>query len=77
MLAGVGMVKMPTFFTRLQAASKASTLGVILMVIGTTLHLPSWELTIKAVLVCLFLLLTTPIATHALALTAKRREYDN
>jgi multicomponent Na+:H+ antiporter subunit G len=76
LLAGVGLLRMPSFFMRMQATSKASTLGVLFMLVGLSLLLPEPELIMKAMLVCVFLILTTPVATHALALSAKRRDYD-
>ena len=76
LLAGLGLVKMPTFFMRMQTASKASTLGSILLLAGASLHLGSLEVTLKATAIVVFLLLTTPIATHALAEAAKQEKYD-
>ena len=51
LLAGVGMIRMPTFFMRMQATSKASTLGVILVLIGINISQPSLELAIKSLLI--------------------------
>ena len=75
-LAGVGLLRMPTLFMRLQATSKASTLGVILMVIGLAVLHPSWEVAIKGSLICVFLLVSAPVAAHAIALEATERGQD-
>ena len=72
LIAGVGILRMPSFLMRLQATSKASTVGVIAMVIGLNLLHPSWETAIKGSVICLFLLITAPVATHALALAMRR-----
>ena len=77
LLAGVGLMRMPTFFMRMQVTSKASTLGVLLMLLGLCLLFPTWEMSIKSVLLCVFLILTAPIAAHALALSATKRNYDD
>ena len=76
LLAGLGLLRMPTLFMRMQATSKASTLGVIFMVIGLMLHVPTSEVLVKGSVICLFLLLTAPIAAHALALAAEKRGED-
>ena len=75
-LAGMGIVKMPTFFMRMQATSKASTVGVMMILLGGCLMHQSLEATIKSFVIILFLLLTTPVATHALARTAKSLAQD-
>ena len=74
-LAGLGLVRMPTLFMRMQATSKASTLGVILMLIGLGIHSPSYEVIIKGGIICIFLLLTAPIAAHAIALSAEKWQH--
>ena len=75
-LAGLGLARMPTLFLRMQVTSKASTLGVILMVLGLFLLSPGFEVAIKGVLVCGLLLLTAPIAAHAIAIAAKKHGCD-
>ena len=67
-LAGLGLLRMPDLYLRMQVASKAPTLGIILMVIAVIVKLPTWESLIKGVFICLFLMLTVPVAAHAIAL---------
>jgi multicomponent Na+:H+ antiporter subunit G len=73
MLAGLGLYRMPNFYMRMQAAAKASTVGAIFMLFGTFLLLPSWEVASRTIIISLFLLLTTPLATHAMAKAARDR----
>ena len=42
--AGVGLLRMPDVFTRIQAGTKASTLGNILVLAGLGIHHPDWSL---------------------------------
>ena len=70
-IAGLGLVRMSTLLMRMQAVSKASALGIVLMIVGLILSVANVEVVIKSVIICSFLLLTTPIATHAIALAAK------
>jgi multicomponent Na+:H+ antiporter subunit G len=59
--AGLGMLRMPDAFTRIQAGTKASTLGNMLVLIGVAFYHPDWWLE---------LLLTNPISSHALGRAA-------
>ncbi|ANY77404.1 cation:proton antiporter [Microvirga ossetica] len=68
--AGLGLVRMPDAYTRIQAGTKATTLGNILIVIGLAFYHPEW--TLKLVLVIFFVLLTNPVSSHALSRAAHR-----
>src|ERR1700739_4142579 len=66
--AGLGLVRMPDAFTRIQAGTKASTLGNMLVLIGVAFYHPDWSL--KLLIVIYFVLLTNPISSHALGRAA-------
>jgi multicomponent Na+:H+ antiporter subunit G len=66
--AGLGLLRMPDVFTRLQAGTKASTLGNMLVLGGVAFYHPGWSL--KLLIVVYFVLLTNPISSHALARAA-------
>ncbi|WP_242222977.1 monovalent cation/H(+) antiporter subunit G [Shinella zoogloeoides] len=66
--AGVGVLRMPDVFTRIQAGTKASTLGNILVLAGLGLHHPDWAL--KLLIIAYFVLLTNPLGSHALSRAA-------
>ena len=66
--AGLGMFRMPDTFTRIQAGTKASTLGNMLVLIGLAVLHPDWSL--KLVIVIYFVLMTNPISSHAIARAA-------
>ena len=67
--AGLGMLRMPDAFTRIQAGTKASTLGNTLVLAGIALYHPAWSL--KLLIVVYFVLMTNPISSHALARAAR------
>ncbi len=67
---GLGILRLPDFFTRLHAAGVTDTLGAGLMLIGLMLQSGLSLVTVKLVLVLAFLLFTSPTATHALAKAA-------
>lgn len=66
--AGLGIFRMPDTYTRIQAGTKASTLGNMLVLSGLAFYHPSW--TLKLVIVIYFVLMTNPISSHALARAA-------
>ena len=68
--AGLGMLRMPDAYTRMQAGTKASTLGNMLVLAGLAFYHPGW--TLKLVIVIYFVLMTNPISSHALARAAHR-----
>jgi multicomponent Na+:H+ antiporter subunit G len=68
--AGLGILRMPDAYTRMQAGTKASTLGNTLVVGGIAFFHPEW--TLKLLLVLYFVLMTNPISSHALARAAYR-----
>jgi multicomponent Na+:H+ antiporter subunit G len=72
-LGVVGLVRMPDVYTELHSASKAVFLGIIAFLIAS---LASLDLAIasKAILTATFILLTTPVAAHVIALAAFRRQ---
>ena len=70
LLAAVGIVRMPDLYTRLQASSKAATLGAILTLSAVGIHYGGGPVSIKAVVVILFLALTTPVGAHCIARAA-------
>lgn len=69
-VAGVGVLRMPEFFTRLHAAGMADTGGVLLIVAGLLTQCDSWLVAVKLVLIVVFTLFTSPTATHAIAKAA-------
>ncbi len=69
-IGGLGLVRLPDFFSRLHAAGVAETLCPLLVVLGLVLQSGISLLTLKLVLILLFLLFTAPTATHAVARAA-------
>jgi multicomponent Na+:H+ antiporter subunit G len=67
LLAAVGVLRMPDVFTRMQASTKASTLGLGFLLIGAALQMGDFASLIRAVSIGAFILLTTPVAGHVIA----------
>lgn len=75
-IGGIGLLRFPDFYTRLHAAGVTETLCAILIVLGLVLQSGFSLLTIKLVLILVFLLFTAPTATHALARAAMVDEVE-
>jgi multicomponent Na+:H+ antiporter subunit G len=71
-VAALGVIRLPDFYTRLHAVSKAETLGVVLTVSAVALSAGVSVLAAKLVLVAVFLFLANPTSTHAIARAALR-----
>jgi multicomponent Na+:H+ antiporter subunit G len=70
LLAAVGVLRMPDLFTRMQASTKAATLGLGCLLAGLALHLPDLTVIIRAGCIAAFVMLTTPVAAHVIARAA-------
>jgi multicomponent Na+:H+ antiporter subunit G len=66
----LGVYRMPDFFTKLHAASVIDTMGTMFIVIGLMLYSGFNLVSVKLLLVMIFILITTPAAAHALAKSA-------
>lgn len=64
LLAALGVLRMPDLFTRMQAASKASTLGVACVLLAVAFHFPGISVNIRVVGAIAFFFLTAPITAH-------------
>jgi multicomponent Na+:H+ antiporter subunit G len=75
-IAALGIARLPDLYTRMQAATKASTVGVVAVMCGIAVAYPDASVTIRAILVAGFFLLTSPVAAHAIARSAHLREAE-
>jgi len=67
LLAGLGVLRLPDLFMRLQAATKASTLGVSCLLLGAAVHFQELGVTTRALLIIGFFFLTAPVGAHMIA----------
>ena len=66
-VGGIGLVRMPDFYTRMHAASVTDTLGAGLLLLGMLVQAGLSLVTVKLVIVGLLVFFSSPAATHALA----------
>jgi multicomponent Na+:H+ antiporter subunit G len=69
-VGGLGLLRLPDFYTRVHAASVTDTVGSWLVLVGLMLQAGLSLVTAKLVLVLIFLVLTSPLASHALTKAA-------
>ena len=67
-LGSLGLLRMPDVFNRIQAGTKASTLGTILSLLGIGIIMPHWYG--KIIILIVFVLITNPVSSHVLARAA-------
>ena len=72
LLAGVGVLRMPDVFTRMQASTKASTLGLGCLLAGVAIRNPEVSFVVRAASIAAFMLLTTAVSAHVIARAAAR-----
>jgi multicomponent Na+:H+ antiporter subunit G len=70
LIGWIGALRMPDLYTRMHAASVTDSMGALLVLLGIMLQ-AGWSLaTIKLIAILLFLLLTSPTSSYALASAA-------
>jgi multicomponent Na+:H+ antiporter subunit G len=74
LLGAVGILRFPDCYTRMHAAGKCDTLGALLVVSGLAVHHGVSLESAKILFIAVFIFLTSPTATHAIARAARRRE---
>lgn len=76
LIGAIGLYRLPDFFTRLHGPTKATTLGVGSMVIGSMIYFSVLQdsLSLHEVLITVFLFITAPVSAHMLAKAAMQRK---
>jgi multicomponent Na+:H+ antiporter subunit G len=74
LLGAIGILRFPDTYTRMHAAGKCDTLGALLVVSGLAVHHGVSLESAKILFIAVFIFLTSPTSTHAIARAAMRRE---
>lgn len=69
-IGGIGLHRLPDFYSRMHASGITDTLGAGLILIGLMFHGGLTQATIKLAMILALLLITSPTAGHALARAA-------
>ncbi|MES9990995.1 MAG: monovalent cation/H(+) antiporter subunit G [Candidatus Thiodiazotropha sp.] len=65
LLGALGLVRMPDVYNRIQAGTKAVTLGALSLLLGIGLLYPEWWS--KLLIIALMILVTNPIGSSTIA----------
>ena len=71
LIGAFGLIRLPDFYTRLHAAGITDTLGAELILLGLLFQAGLSLVTVKLILISLFIFFTSPTATHAVANAAR------
>ena len=72
LLAAVGVVRMPDVFSRMQAATKASSLGIGCMMLAVAVYFGDLAITTRVLMIVVFVFLTAPVSAHMIGRAAYR-----
>ncbi len=76
-VSGIGMVRnLPDVYARMHVASVSDTLAAGLILVGLTFQAGFTIVTVKLLLILVFIFFTSPVATHALAKAARHGGLD-
>ena len=67
LIGAFGMIRLPDVWSRLHAAGIVDTVGAELILVGMMIQAGFTQATLKLALISLFLFVTSPTATHAVA----------
>ena len=69
-VGGIGILRLPDFYSRMHAAGITDTMGAGLVLTGLMFQAEHWMVIVKLLMILFFLLITSPTSTHALAKSA-------
>ena len=66
----IGLIRLPDFYSRTHAVGKSETLGAMLLLVGLAIYNGWSVVSLKILLISLFVLIANPSATHAISRAA-------
>lgn len=76
LVASIGLLRLPDFYTRMSAITKGATLGMGLIVVGSGVFFNDPEMMFKILGILIFTLVTSPVAAHAITRTAIHKRVE-
>jgi multicomponent K+:H+ antiporter subunit G len=79
LVGSIGLVKMPDFFMRLHGPTKATTLGMASLLTAAMVFFSTTQagLSVKEILISLFLILTAPISGYMMIKSAIHHKLES
>ena len=69
-LAAIGLLRFPDLPTRMHATTKSGVFATCLIMIAVALYFPQTEVTARVIAIITFILITAPVAAHAIGRAA-------
>ena len=79
LISSIGLLRFPDLYTRMHATTKASSMGMLLMLTGIIIYFPTLPVIIKAFIIIVYIYHTSPVAAHVIGCAAhmmKVRKWD-
>jgi multicomponent Na+:H+ antiporter subunit G len=70
LVSGMGLLRLPDFYTRCHAIGKSETLGSMLFLLGLAIYIGFGIVSFKMILILVFIAIANPTATHIVARAA-------
>lgn len=70
LLAAIGVLRMPDVYMRMQVSTKGASLGAGCVLLAVPVFFGDMAIAVRALLIIVFIFLTTPISAHMLARAA-------
>lgn len=71
LLSAIGLIRYDDLYSRMQATTKATSFGVLLIAIGTSVYFNEFNVYLKALFIILFIYLTAPLGAHSISKSDK------
>ena len=77
LVSAIGLLRFPDLYTRMHATTKATSFGLLLLILGTAIFFNTGMVWLKSLLVIIFIYLTAPLASHSIAQSADDKEEES
>jgi len=74
LISAIGLLRFSDLFSRMHAITKASSIGIAVLLSAVALFFGSISILIKSILIIFFIFITAPLAAHAIAKSYERGE---
>ena len=71
LLSAIGLIRYDDLYSRMQSTTKATSFGVLLIVIGAAIFFNELFVYMKALFIIIFIYLTAPLGAHSISKSEK------
>ena len=77
LLSAIGIIRYDNLYSRMQATTKATSFGMLLITIGAAIFFNDFNVYLKALFIVFFIYLTAPIGAHSISKSDKAGRLDD